>query len=307
MKRFPDSIGWGNWGGLMCDEELFAPLVAEVLARCGLPARAPSAGFPGTHAVFLTGDAVIKLYAPLGLPDAEIERAAYRAAAAAGVPRLPRLLGEGEIEREGRTWPFIALSKVVGSPTRECWPALSAERRNRVAAAAGEWMAGYHGLADPLPAGHPLGRHRWPGEFDRLTRKNADRLLDAGWPAALVEELLRAAAGLRGAKPVWVHGDLTEDHLLVDGDNLSIIDLADSRMAPAQYEWPALLFGGLRGDYRALNACAAAAGLPAPGAPGIAASAMIHLYGAPILLGAPGDSPPADFDALCAKIAESGR
>ena len=48
MKEFPKHIGWDNWGSMMCDAELFSPLVSEALTAHGLPLFPIEAGFPGT-------------------------------------------------------------------------------------------------------------------------------------------------------------------------------------------------------------------------------------------------------------------
>ena len=66
MNGFPDSVNWENWGSLMTDVALFAPLVRRILARAGLAGESIRAGYPGTNAVFTVDDTyVVKLYAPL--------------------------------------------------------------------------------------------------------------------------------------------------------------------------------------------------------------------------------------------------
>jgi thiamine kinase-like enzyme len=43
---------------------------------------------------------------------------------------------------------------------------------------------------------------------------------------------------------VYVHGDITEDNILISEDNeVYLIDFADSTIAPAYYEYPSIVFG----------------------------------------------------------------
>lgn len=65
-----------------------------------------------------------------------------------------------------------------------------------------------------------------------------------------MEYLLKYQVG----NPVFVHGDLTRDNIIIDrAGNLYIIDFADAVLAPAEYELPALifeLFQRTRSDYK---------------------------------------------------------
>jgi len=43
-----------------------------------------------------------------------------------------------------------------------------------------------------------------------------------------------------------IHADLTEDHILIENDNFKgVIDFADSKVAPVEYEWVVLYLSGL--------------------------------------------------------------
>jgi Ser/Thr protein kinase RdoA (MazF antagonist) len=62
------------------------------------------------------------------------------------------------------------------------------------------------------------------------------------FPEDFREDRLRVIAGL--CKTVWkpesyifVHGDLNEDNILIDGDRISLLDFGDACLAPAEYEY----------------------------------------------------------------------
>lgn len=292
MKIFPKAIGWDNWGGLMCDVELFSPLVREACAAFGYAPRSISAGFPGTHAVFLVDDVyVVKLYAPLGIPDEAAERACYRAIDAFRVPLTPKLYAEGVLRAGGYEWPYIVIEYMPGRAVRDIWPELSAERRTKIGAELGRWAVGYHALKNPFDKN--LSVASWDAE-KQLDKSMKTLIVDQRMDRSLIDEL-RAFALSRIAekeRPVMLlHCDLTEDHLLIEGDEMRVIDFADSRMAWECLEWVTLWFGLLARDDRAFFAFLEACGRRWSEAvrEELLLGALLHSFGAQILLGTLGD------------------
>lgn len=292
-KQFPDQIGWHNWGALMCDGQLFEPLVRAVCARHQLPFHRLEAGFPGTHAVFVVdGAAVVKLYAPLGLPDAYAERRVYAALANHPLPLTPRYLGEGELEYQGRTWSYIACEYIEGSAVREVWPGLTQAQRQELARSVAEWAQAYHRLPDLFSSDLPLSASGWRRAYASQLAHSLDLLADGGWPEALLESLRALAEALapelRDGPLALVHGDLTEDHLLIAPQRRALIDFADSRMAPVAYEWMALWFGLFQRDPEAFIAYLSACGTQwnAQQRSVALGAVLVHNYGAPTLLDA---------------------
>ncbi|MGI6172407.1 MAG: phosphotransferase family protein [Christensenellales bacterium] len=284
---FPESIGWDNWGELMCDERLFAPIVRAALSASGLPAGEIRAGFPGTNAVFTAGDGyVVKIYAPLGIRDADAERACYRLIRDFRVPLAPRLYAEGALEFGGHTWQYIVMEQVHGRAVREIWSDMDKGARMHAARAVGAFAAAYHALPDPFSPEDALSRSGFlRGARERIAW-NANRLFEGGCRESFASELLRRATDALCAKDrgiVLTHSDLTEDHLLIDGEALHIIDFADSRMGFCSLEWVPLWFGMFARDEEAFCAYLDAAG-DAYSPEEMLLAAMLHGYGAPILL-----------------------
>ena len=283
MRGFPDSITWENWGSLMTDTALFEPLVRKALMRAGLAGESIRAGYPGTNAVFTVDDAyVVKLYAPLcGLCDAQSERACCRLMRAERFPCVPALYGEGTVDG----WEYIVTEYVPGDAARDVWADLSSDRRQAAGRFVGQWAKAYHALPNPFPADSPLSAAQWEAELSARMEKNAARLLREGCDSAFVGELSHAArAALSDQRAiVLTHSDLTEDHLLIQGRQMRVIDFADSRMAYSCLEWPPLWFGLFARDEGAFSEYLRAAGEEYR-LDDMVLSLMLHAYGAPILL-----------------------
>lgn len=283
MKRFPESITWENWGALMTDTELFAPLVMKALAECGLAGTRLQAGYPGTNAVFsVDGKYAVKLYAPLeGLWDGPAERACYRIMRDTDFPLAPVLYGEGTVDG----WEYIVTEYINGVPAREAWPSMTIEERISAGRFAGQFARAYRALSDPFPEGSPLSAAGWEKVIPERVGKNAEKLLREGCRPRFVEEFFRTAReALSGTREtVLTHSDLTEDHLLISDGRMRIIDFADSRMAYSCLEWPPIWFGMFSRDEGAFLEYLRAAG-EEYSVEDMLLSLMLHGYGAPILI-----------------------
>jgi Ser/Thr protein kinase RdoA (MazF antagonist) len=262
----------------MCDTELFAPLVSRALAAHGLPLSPIEAGFPGTHAVFRAGGYVVKLYAPLDIPDEYAERRCYRAAN--GMPLIPRLYGEGILRAGTYDWPYIVTEFMPGKAVRELWPEMGARERADAMRALGAWAKAYHALPDPFEPSSPLSIEG----FERARRETAERtkakLGDFGKRAILNLDSLCARE-----RPTLIHMDLTEDHLLIAEGGYAVIDLADSRMNFEQAEWICVWFELTRRDPDAFFAFLNASGRnwDAGARMDMMTAALLHGFGANIL------------------------
>lgn len=296
MGSFPRRITWDNWGALMGDVNLFAPLVKKACASFGYEPTEIRAGFPGTHAVFCVDECyVVKIYAPLQLPDEAAERACYRAIAAHAVPLTPALYAQGVLREEGHTWPYIVIEYLPGKAVRDVWGAMPDAARGEIARELADWAVKYHALPDPFAADSPLSKDGWERERGRMLKKNLARLRDEfSARESLVEELSRfakARLAARARDTMLIHSDLTEDHLLIEGQRRFVIDFADSRMAYECLEWVPLWFGLLARDSAAfgafLDGCGHALTEDTRGE--LLLGVLLHGFGAPILADALGE------------------
>lgn len=292
MKRFPPSITWDNWGSVMLDVELFTPVVREVCAIHDIVYRELRAGFPGTHAVFCLDDAlVVKLFAPLHLPDADVEQRIYRMLKRHRLPMVSQLIGEGTVRAAKYTWPYLVIEYMRGQAAREIWPRLAELRRIEIGSELGRFAVQYHAMPDPFDERSTVSALSWPEQSKIHLKKNLDRMAEVGFSARLLHELrefvFRKTAE-RERTVMLIHSDLTEDHLLIDGDRLSVIDFADSRMAYECLEWVTLWFGLFTRDRLAYQAFIEASGGRVD-AEELLLGTMLHGFGGPILQNVLGD------------------
>lgn len=293
IDKLPRIETWHDWGEIFLDVPTWAPLVREICRRADLPCHTIVAGYPGSNAVFIVNRSdpahrvVVKIYAPLCPEDYEFERELHPLLAQ--IPELgaPMLLDHGVLVSETR-WPYVVLSFVPGEPIREVREAISDKNLMCIAADLGRRVRALHALPLDVVISLDVTAASWqryvrdqiPRTIKALNRESLlpQRLL--GQIPAYVADVLdvapcdRAAPSVRALADsaslagecdpgcdglVLVSGDITEDHILLrevaGAWRISgLIDFADARVAPRDYEWVALWFGALDRDAGALSA-----------------------------------------------------
>lgn len=219
--------GWASWSQVFQSIPAFTPLIQAIYAREGLAYTDIEHLTPGTNAVFALGDTVVKIFAPKESTlqtkeDYQTELHGLKRAHDLGIP-APRLLASGQVD-DAYCFCYLVFTRVPGQ----------------------EWGKAVPGLA-------PAQKASLARELRRLT----DRLNTPAAPFNQVDVMNRALTGFRWklysdvfnsqrrayleqrglGHPVYVHGDLTPDNLLLDASgHLMVIDFADAVLAPAAYE-----------------------------------------------------------------------
>jgi Ser/Thr protein kinase RdoA (MazF antagonist) len=299
----PEQISWEGWGRQFTDMGLWRPVVNAVWGMTpalwavgnGPSITSLMAGYPGTCAVFVVNEAVVfKFFPPFAHNDYGRELKLLTDLPA-DVPALPHLLASGVLA-DRVDWPYLVTRFEPGAPWREKRVHLEAADRAVVAVDLGRTLRALH--LRPLPAGEEWpSAADWPKLFVERVRNTSAEL--AHWtdlPAKVIDEatdLLHSTAW-QTHRPCLIHGDVTEDHVLVEGADggwqLScLIDWADAEVAGAVYEWVALWFGFCDRDPGLLRATLAAydPSLPidAPFVESILAYTLLHRFGARIIGG----------------------
>jgi hygromycin-B 7''-O-kinase len=224
-----------EYGARLGDTGFWAPYVAEVLARHGLPAAPAEVGAVGTMPTFLVGRYVVKLFGELfsGGTGFEVERSAHRLLLRHCEIPTAALVAEGRLFTEGWPWPYLITTRLSGSAWRTA--ALGPGDRKSLARQLGRVVRRMHDL--PPPAGR-LWKRDWLAEFraDCVDRHRRWGTL----PGHLVDQI---EAYVVAPSPVrrLVHADLHADHLFVAGaDLVGVIDWGDALVADPYYELPAM-------------------------------------------------------------------
>lgn len=245
-----------DFRALRRDPSALLPGARAVAERHGLPASELEPFLRGTHFAFGTSRHVIKLFVPLWPEDALVETRLLAHLTGAGLP-TPQLEAEGELDG----WRHVVMSRVHGARLGDVWPALGPERRERVMVSLGELVARLGalpaaGLEDRAITQEALLAERLPRlQADQRERGGSDELV------ARLGAFAKALPALPDAPAALLHADLTDDHVLLDGDRISgLIDFADAFVGPWTYELAAPACFTLRGDGRSRRAFLAGLG-----------------------------------------------
>ena len=255
--------GWSSWARVFQDIKLFRPLVQEICRLHDLPFQEPENLTPGTNAVFAVGDMVFKIYAPAEAgfdqsADCDTELFALRRCHSLGVS-VPTVIASGTLQ-DRYAFRYLVQSRCVGKAFREIWPmpdpcetALSVMESTpaeffTVESTPAE-ISAMKSTSAKVDFGRNLRRLLAPVNTPCETFNSIDVIHDperaARWeafPADFRADRLRTIAAL--CETVWqpgtyvfVHGDLNEDNILLQGDTISILDFGDACLAPVEYEY----------------------------------------------------------------------
>lgn len=253
----PQSVTSQSWGELFTDVSRWTPAVQHVwalnpslVAATGIAVpKHIESGFPGTCAVFIVDKrAVVKFFPPFARNDFRRERYVLAQAWQRNA-FLPRLLAGGTLV-DRIEWPYLVTRYEPGIAWREVAANLGADNGRAVAVELGRAIRAFH--QQPMANGPPgSSGSEWPALVVRRIREAPLEWAAATeLPANVLAEASQILLGTNwfDSPPCLVHGDLTEDHILIEQSgpywHLScIIDWADAEVAGSTYEWVALWFG----------------------------------------------------------------
>lgn len=224
---FPYKIeGKDDWAQLFQSARAFEPLAKAIFQRHGLPFCALARTKPGTNAVFFAGEYVLKIFAPMesGFStgrDYETERFGLARAAALGVSS-PHLTASGTVQDRYR-FDYLVMARVPGRELGEMMDALAADERMNIGRSLRAFVRRMDTPCEAFPA--------------RPLRSPAAEVRWACFPDTFCAEREAYLAGTAYGAPVYIHGDLTCDNILVTPEGgICVIDYADALTAPPEVE-----------------------------------------------------------------------
>ncbi len=240
-RFFTETVeNWKDWGRVFQSAFAFTDLVRAVCEKEALPFAPLKNMTPGTNGVFRVGDMVAKIFFPREsgldpLPDFQNEAVVYGRMEEMGIP-VPKVIAKGFIEDEYRFY-YIFTEYCPGMEAGKWLRAASAE--NKV-----EFARNLRAILRKL--NRPV--QGLIAQVDLLKRAVENPRLEK-LPAGLREEMVCRAKRLDLSDRVLVHGDLTGENILVnEAGELTVIDCADARLAPAWYEYGPIVFDLFRCD-----------------------------------------------------------
>lgn len=225
------------------DDEVWAPAARAVAERHGIGARSWRRASDGSQIVLLSDDVILKFYVPIWPDRVAAETAALQLVEGNLGVETPRVVAGGELEG----WDYLAMSRVAGVPLRGVEDELTLTDLERLAAELGELLAHLHDLRPSSEGAIAAAVPDWEVFLTTHFEEHAARERQRHTPGEWVEKLTAHLSDWSyAARPdgVFVHADLTHDHILVERvDNrwriASLIDFGDVKIGDPAYEFAA--------------------------------------------------------------------
>lgn len=248
---------WRGYRRIFARPGVWTRAARHIAARHGLKVKRFEATFPGTCGVLSArlsprGTAIVKIFPPMVRRDRRIEEAALRRLGAMPGFPAPRLIAQGRLH-DRSTWDYLILDPREGRPIRELRNRMSGAASAACAAQLGRLLRRLHSLS-PSGLRFPVSRRmdsraaRKRAASAALRRLRRARIFSPRCDKEIAERLPGLIEPRAREKPVLVHGDVTEDHVLLKRRGgrwrlSGLIDFADALIAPPFYELMPLWFG----------------------------------------------------------------
>jgi len=226
---------WDSWGAVYQSIEDFRQLIEVIYRKENLSGAEHIFQLtPGTNAVFRAGSYVIKIFAPKESgantdADYQAEISAMERAIQQGI-HAPNVIAASYIQ-DKYLFRYIIMDFIQG---QEAGKVLSGWTFPQKEAFVKQLLANLDKL-NTLPSEHVDAS----AIKQRVARNTRWNFFSESIRAQIAEIVTESPI----SQPVYVHGDITAENVMVDdGGQLFIIDFADSTIAPAEYEYPPILF-----------------------------------------------------------------
>ncbi|MEU4216612.1 aminoglycoside 3'-phosphotransferase/choline kinase family protein [Actinoplanes sp. NPDC026623] len=215
------------------DEEALGPGVRALCASLGVTeaaSRYPTGSLP----VYAVGDKVLKLFPPVHIDELRVEAGVLAAVHGRLPVPTPAVHASGSFER----WGYVLMDRMPGVPLASVWAGLARPERDALAGQLGEAIAALHAVDVPEID------EWWPADWSEFVEDQAAGCagrqralgLDPAWVAQIAPFL--AGAPLGDAKPVLLHTEILDEHLLyADGRLTGLIDFEPAMRGAAEYDF----------------------------------------------------------------------
>jgi len=237
--------------------------------------------------------AVVKIYAPFCHKDYAFEHEIHVLLERTPALGAPRLIAHGQLTTHGRpavpgqvtatgrraahgrrafrrirdsrpAWPYVVLSFVPGEPIREVRDDIDDSSLLNIAEELGRRLRHLHAIPLSTLSALDVTRAGWQRYTQQqIVRATAELRRESALPDRVINRVpafVNTVLAEQGTPElVLVSGDVTEDHVMLQrcGNTWAIsglIDFADARVAPREYEWVALWFSALDRNTSSLEA-----------------------------------------------------
>ncbi|WP_028551547.1 phosphotransferase family protein [Paenibacillus sp. UNC451MF] len=230
-----DIYDWKSWGTVYQSLEDFQPLIEAIFKKEKLTGYEDTSRLtPGTNAVFKAGNYVIKIFAPKesgANPDDDYnaELRSMQRAIQSGI-RAPQLIASSRIQ-DKYEFKYLIMEHIEGQAAGAVLKEATWEQKQKFIRKLKRHLQKMNlkpveKADEALIKERAIQNPRWNRFPDKVRLQVAELINQYEW-----------------ADYVYVHGDLTADNIIIDSHGeMYIIDFADSTIAPAEYEYPPILF-----------------------------------------------------------------
>jgi hygromycin-B 7''-O-kinase len=229
----PDIRSRSDYVAIYKDDEAWRPAMEAICTRHRLDISDLHRQALGTHLVYRTGGAIIKLFCPLWPEDYQAEKVSLEIIE--GIP-VAGLIASGTL----RGWPYLIMTALSGQPAVEVWDNLNRYQQSDVIGQLGEIMR----LLHQHPPVDSLATD-WDAFLEERLSQWEDHHQPSGpWKGWLAQRLNNFREG--HFEPVLLNADITADHLLLSESDgrwhiSGLLDFGDAMMGHPYYEFIAPL------------------------------------------------------------------
>ncbi len=221
-------LSWDDWCEVFSDYSFFEDIVHEIFDVNQLGGITNHNNVTlGTNAVFRVNDFIVKIFVPKETRIWEAndflqEKTSVSEAIDSGI-KTPNIVCFGTLDKL-QSWDYIVFEYIEGDELGKVLPELYEEDKDRVIYQLRDFLNKFN-ISKEI-------------SFDRFMGLNNGRW--DSYEKRLIDDVIIHLNNLE-FETYRVHGDLTKENILYDGD-IFVIDFADASVAPLCYEYPAIGF-----------------------------------------------------------------
>lgn len=231
---FEEITDWTSWGKVFQSIPAFEKLIIRIFIIEGIPCKEISHLTAGSNAVFRVDNYVVKIFAPVESGfnteiDYSCEVIGMKRAISLGI-NIPNVIASSFIE-DKYLFRYIIMDHIDGADAKNILKHYSANEK----------IAFVRQLKNNINKMNTVVEGKFPTVDVKERALNNTR-----WNVfsnTIVTQIQELIMNYDMQNKVYVHGDITGDNVMISQNGiLYIIDFADSRIAPKEYEYPPILF-----------------------------------------------------------------
>jgi len=223
---------WKTWGNVFQSISAFKPLIKKICEVEKIPFGKIENTKPGTHGVFKVGKFIFKIFVPKesgydSTSEYETEIKAMDIASKLDI-LVPKIIAKSQIVDKYR-FNYLIMEYIDGKTIGDIRATLSKEQKYNISKKIRSIVDRFSKSCEDI------------NEIDVIKRTLvSDKWIDA--PKDIKEMQSLFLNQIKDEKKVFVHGDLTEDNIIITTDfDIYILDFADAIYAPKIYEYMPLI------------------------------------------------------------------